>query len=194
MKRFQIGVLAILITLVPLASASAQANEYDFTGPYARGSFALGWANTDVSGVNVTTMVGFGMAGGYRATPWLGVDGEFVYTGAGDIEENGTDVADARVLGFTLNARGYPLAEFGKDLLPKNIQPYGVLGMGGGSAKATSGSSNLSEGSFLFRFGGGLDYLFNDDWGAFFDISYFVTTEDTVVGTGIMQFGVLYRF
>jgi opacity protein-like surface antigen len=169
-------------------------------GPYVRGGVTLGWANVDDDfvGASVSNGVnaGFNIAGGYRFMPALAGEIEFFYITGGDVEVNGATVpfAETNAYAFTANIKAYPLM-FAADDATGLLQPYLVVGIGGGSGEVTNvGVFSGSEGTFLARFGGGLDLMLTNNLGVFADGSYYVTTKDVIGGIGTISFGGIVKF
>jgi len=190
----------LVISSVLLAVPGVAVADGDGLGPYVRGGIAFGWANVDDEFVGFSVSngvnVGFEIGGGYRFHPALAADGEFFFVTGGDVEVTGVTVpgAETQAYGFTANVRAYPL-HFAADDATGLLQPYVVVGIGGGSGEATGvGPFSGSEGTFLARFGGGLDVMFTDRLGAYADGSYYITTKDVIGGVGKISAGGVLKF
>ena len=196
------GPTALLAALAAtlLIAGPATAQSYDQTGPYVRGGLAFGFTNLDgpANALDPGTNVGFNLAGGFRVSPAVALEAELFYVTGGDVELAGTKLGETSVVGFTIDVKGYPMAVLAKKSLPDNLQPYARFGIGGGSGElegsGIAAGIKGSEGAFLARFGGGVDYLMNEHWGVFFDGSYYASNKDIVIGTGVISFGTIYRF
>jgi hypothetical protein len=141
--------------------------------------------------------VGGGVAfgGGYRVTPWLAAELEFDLLAGSDVEVGGSDVGDAQYWAITANVKGYPFSAFEKDVIPAWIQPYARFGMGGGEIEVDfDGLGEEEDGTFVARFGGGIDFLIHRHWGAYVDGGFHVASEDDLDGVGIFTVGAFYRF
>jgi len=200
MRRIRLA--AIAVTVVSMVASVAQAGD-DGLGPYVRGGVALGWANVDDDFVGATVSngvnAGFDIAGGFRFMPALAAEGEFYYVTGGDVTVNGQKVpnAETNAYAFTANIKAYPLM-FNADDATGLLQPYVTVGLGGGSGEVKSPfffqQYAGSEGTFLARFGGGLDLMFTNNIGAYADGAYYITTKDVIGGVGIISFGGILKF
>lgn len=199
MKR--IGLAALAAAVVSMGMSSAQAAEG--LGPYVRGGVALGWANVDDdfvgAAVSNSVNAGFNIAGGFRFMPALAAEAEFYYVTGGDVQVFGATVpgAETNAYAFTANLKLYPLMLTSDDATGF-LQPYATVGIGGGSGELkTSGFGAQfagSEGTFLARFGAGLDLMFTDHIGAYGDGAYYITTKDVIGGVGVISFGGILKF
>lgn len=191
MRMFATTLLATALLALPLAAATAQTYE-SVEGPYVNAALVVGIPSAENSTVsdNLGAQVGFAVAGGYRFNGWLGTDAELYYAGGGDITGSSANTSS---IGVTINAKFYPMALIAPDAFTQALQPYLVTGMGGG--KVMTDLAGLDTGGgFLFRIGGGTEYLFTENWGAYVDLSYHVTTQKWMSGVGVFQFGAAYHF
>lgn len=194
------GLLAIaLIVLMagPVAAQSGVFNEreirgYDYTGPYAQFGVSIGEINFDVRGFDNDVAGGFTLGGGYRVLPWLAVDGNFSYlAGEAEFNPSGRDF-DVEAWGFTFGPKIYPLGFAKVEAVPHFIQPYALIGIGGGEAEIDD--SSVEEDYFLARFILGIDLWATDHFGVFVEGGGFATSEDDIEGAGIFTLGGQYRF
>ncbi len=165
---------------------------YDYTGPYAQFGVSIGQINFDDSEIENDVAGGFTLGGGYRFLPWLAADGNFTYlAGEVDIDGFGGDF-DIEAWGFTFGPKIYPLG-FGKvEDVPHFIQPYALIGIGGGEAEIDD--TSVEEDYFLARFILGVDVWATDHFGLFVEGGGFATSEDDIEGAGIFTLGGQYRF
>ena len=189
-------VLAVLV----VSTGAARAQDGDGLGLFVRGGVALGWANVDENfvGANVENGVnaGFDVAGGYRFSPALAAEAEFFYVTGGEVIVNTFTVpgAETSAYAFLFNGKVYPLM-FSADDATGLLQPYAVVGIGGGSGEVTNvGGLSGSEGTFLAKFGGGLDLMLTNNLGAYAEGAYLITTKDVITGNGLIHFGGIVKF
>lgn len=194
------GLLAATLLLLaagPVAAQSGVFNEreirgYDYTGAYAQFGVSIGEINFDVSGVDNDVAGGFTLGGGYRFLPWLAVDGNFTYL-AGEVDVRGTSRDfDVDAWGFTFGPKIYPLGFAAVDAVPHFVQPYALIGIGGGEAEIDD--TGVDEDYFLARFILGVDVWATDHFGLFVEGGGFATSEDDIEGAGIFTVGGQYRF
>ena len=191
MIRRSLVALGALLLLTPM-TALAEGG----TGAFVQGGVALGWANPTSAFGAVSNGVnpGFNIAVGYRFIPAIAVEGGFTFLTAGSISAGGVTVPGVETQAFAgdVSLKVYPFM-FGADDASGLLQPYLRAGIGGGSGEVKN-SGLPSEGTFLGRFGGGLDVMFTDNLGVFADGSYFVATGDVIAGVGALTFGGIVRF
>lgn len=172
------GILALglgAFTLVVMSAAPARAqDEYGRSAVYliAQGSNNIGGfrGNPESGVVKTDTDHAFGASGalGYR------INDIFAAEISGDWESGWeADVGPTKesedILGgaVTANVRAY----LGTD----RLQPYGVLGLGIGFFEIRHNNTpklRKAQADLVLRFGGGLDYWFNDQIGATMDVTY----------------------
>ena len=203
MRLILTGAMMALLVILPLASAQAEdagkskaaGSKYEAAkGPFVQGSFAILKTNNNSFGFGKPNL-GFGIAGGYRFNEWVSADGEFVWGGR---SQGG---GKTRQFGVTLNAKVYPIGLFAPNFLD-SFQPYGVVGFGGGNFKVKDTFPNAKTGTFIFRFGAGLDWVMTDHFASFVDLSLHATPglKGTALGgpkggaTGVIQFGGRFTF
>lgn len=194
------GLLAVAFFLLaagPVAAQSGVFNErgirgYDYTGPYAQFGVSIGEINFDVRGFDNDVAGGFTLGGGYRVLPWLAVDGNFTYlAGEAEFSPSGRDF-DVEAWGFTFGPKIYPLGLAKVEAVPHFIQPYALIGIGGGEAEIDD--SSVEEDYFLARFILGIDVWATDHFGLFVEGGGFATSEDDIEGAGIFTLGGQFRF
>ena len=176
----------LLLAAQPIAaqgtSKGSGVRGYEYKGAYLQAGAAVGEVNArgdsdDASG-------GFTLTGGYRILPWLAADGNFTYLGNGDDE----------FFSFTFGPKVYPLGMFKVEAIPSFIQPYGLIGLGGGQFD-TDGFRGVNEkGSFIARFILGTDFWVTDHFGLFVEGGGHAASENHVNGAGIFTVGGQYRF
>ena len=218
MNKLRIATITFSLVLAPLATASAQ--EFARMGMYVRGGLVAGFENskalqnaidqTDYS-YEVDTFISGAGAIGYRFHPFFALDVQFEYLGESDVKLSGTDfipgqgtvtfndtkVATIKIWDVTGNVRAYPLT----GVIPDRFQPFALIGMGYGKGEVSSDNAALqnevggSEGGFIVRFGGGLDFYITEHIALYGEGSYVLTTgdiEDTDFGT--LGAGAMWRF
>jgi opacity protein-like surface antigen len=192
-------IATILMMTLPVAAAHAGDSG---KGLYILGGAALGWANVDDdyvgASVSNSTNWGFNLAAGLRFSDLLAAEAQVTYLTAGDVSLFGTTIpgVGTSAVVSTVDAKLYPLALFGSDASSR-LQPYARAGIGGGwgdLSGALAGEFEGSEGTFVARFGAGLDFYLTDNLGLYGDFSYYVTTKDLIVGVGAISFGGIVRF
>ena len=192
------GLLAAVFFLLaagPVASQSGVFNErgirgYDYTGPYAQFGVSIGEINFDVRGIDNDVAGGFTLGGGYRFLPWLAADANFTYL-AGEANARGrSGDFDVEAWGFTFGPKIYPLGLAEVEAVPHFIQPYGLIGIGGGEAEI----GRFGRDYFLARFILGIDVWATDHFGLFVEGGGFATSEDDIEGAGIFTLGGQFRF
>ena len=184
----RVGLMAtfLLLAAQPIAAQSTSKGSgvrgYEYKGAYLQAGAAVGEVNArgdsdDASG-------GFTLTGGYRILPWLAADGNFTYLGNGDDE----------FFSFTFGPKVYPLGMFKVEAIPSFIQPYGLIGLGGGQFD-TDGFRGVNEkGSFIARFILGTDFWVTDHFGLFVEGGGHAASANHVNGAGIFTVGGQYRF
>ena len=117
---------------------------------------------------------GGSLAVGYFMTDWLALQARVQFlsgTGIGDTPNPANlDVSTYNVL-YTGAVKLYPLA-----LLTQNaggqIQPYAIFGIGGQSTLVSVDFFGTGTTAFLLEVGGGLDLMFNSNFGVFGEVTY----------------------
>lgn len=195
MRRIMTGALTALLVALPLAGAQAAEGENKAKGTkyeaakgiYAQGGFVVAKTNYNVS--QLDSNLGFVFAGGYRITEWVAADAEFYWAGR---EQDGG--AKTRQFGVTFNGKIYPIGLISPKTLD-SLQPYGVIGMGGGNWRVKDGAKN---GTFIFRLGAGLDWMLTDHLGLYTDVSLHATPGLKIGSnggaTGVYQLGAKFNF
>ena len=190
MKSLITFAAAALLFLSSASVVQAQ-NKYES----AKGSYAytgLTIAKTNYNNNNLDALIGIAFGGGMRFNEWIAGDVDFYWAG----RDQGNNVKQ-RGFGITFNAKAYPLGYFSPETLDF-IQPYVVMGMGGGNSKFQIPGPNAKEGTFIFRFGAGAEWLFMDNLGAYMDLSLHATpglkTRGSGGATGVVQFGITSHF
>ncbi len=180
------------------ASAQSVFNEsairgYDWTGFYAQAGFAVGEINFD-GPLDSDASGGVTLSAGYRVFPWLSAEGNFTYMGGGDVElNNGADLGEGSFFAFTFGPKFYPLGAFAPDAIPHFIQPYGLVGIGGGEFDIEDSTFD-DESSFIARFILGIDLWATDNFGFFVEGGGHAASEDDVDGVGVFSMGGQFRF
>lgn len=185
-----LGVLLLLGSAAPVLAKSSTAKDSkyaDAKGPYANLGLAISKTNFSAA----DAQVGFAIAGGYRFIDWLAADVEMYSAWR---EQSGVTT---RVFGFTMNAKAYPIGLISPTTLDW-LQPYVVVGMGGGQAKNKFSAGDVKTGTYIFRLGAGTEAFITDHFAAYMDLSLHATPGYKVGGnggaTGVIQFGVAYHF
>jgi len=198
--RLAIVACAVLASLVVLAiGANAQVFDesqirgYDYTGAYGQFGVSVGEINFDDSSSDASG--GFTMTGGYRFLPWLSAEANFSYLGGGDVNFNGAGGdREAEFFAFTFGPKVYPLGFFKVEEIPHFIQPYALIGLGGGEFDIDGSNRIDDEGSFIARFILGVDFWATDHFGLFVEGGGHAASEDDVEGVGLFTLGGQYRF
>jgi hypothetical protein len=150
------------------------------TGPYFRGAFSIGVPG---GAPRAPTLFGLTLTGGYQFMPFVGTEIEISWVGG-----SGRFSAFAAIW----NGRVYPLALFGKTReFP--VQPYALLGIGGGDMHNGPGSSHF--GSFIVNLGMGADWMLGDRFGLYTEVAErFYTRGRPFNGVTAFNFGAVFRF
>ncbi|MFO0688579.1 MAG: outer membrane beta-barrel protein [Myxococcota bacterium] len=189
--------LGLVALGAPLA-ASAQAFDeskirgYDFKGMY--GQFGVSVGQIDFDHTSSDTSGGFTMTGGYRALPWLSAEANFTYLGGGEGGIHGGSKGDSQFFAFTFGPKVYPLGFFKVEEIPDFIQPYALVGLGGGQFDIEGRSGMHDESSFIARFMLGFDVWATDHVGFFVEGGGHAASQDDVQGVGLFTVGGQYRF
>ncbi len=161
-------------------------------GFYAYGSLAIIKTNYDVSGIDPN--IGFGLGAGYRFMDWLAADVDMSWGG----RDQGP--VDSRYFGFTMNGKFYPLGLISPTTLDW-LQPYVVVGMGGGQGKFKASGGDVKTGTYIFRLGAGTEVFIVGGLAAYMDLSLHATPglknaffSSQGGATGVIQFGAVYHF
>ncbi len=186
------GLMAALFffAVQPIAARAQAFDEskirgYDYTGFYGQLGAAVG--EVHARGDSDDASGGFTITGGYRMLPWLSIEGNFTYLGNDDDE----------YFAFTGGPKFYPLGAFKVEAVPHFIQPYGLIGLGGGQFETDPrrGRPDVHDkGSFVARFIVGSDFWVTDHFGLFVEGGGHAASQDHVDGAGIFTLGGQYRF
>lgn len=160
----------------------------EFTGFYGEFGAAVGRIELD-GRADVDTGGGFTMTGGYRFLPWLSGEGNVTYLGGGEIKHTNDDVD---FFSITVGPKLYPMGFLDDQPIPEFVQPYALIGIGGG--QYDGGSAFSEQGTFVARFIFGFDLWVTDHIGGFVEGGYHVASDSDVDGTGIFSIGAQYRF
>lgn len=189
--------LALTFSFTSVASADDSAR-YARKGPYME--WAASYAHfvgledeLQIAGAPAFEVTD-GMSGditvGYRIHERVAVDGQFTFTGLGDVKVNDRTISQFEHYALTVNSRIY--------LLTGRIQPYAVGGIGFQTAeidtKFIAAVKHRSTG-VAFRVGGGVDFYVTDRFA-------FTTAATYLVGLGSVdafdtlqgRAGVMFRF
>jgi hypothetical protein len=195
-----VGLMAALFILVaqPIAAQGGAPTKsgvrgYEYTGVYGQFGVAVGEINFDLGDSDSDASGGFTMTGGYRFLPWLSAEANFTYLGGGDVEINNTNVGEGQFFAFTFGPKFYPLGAFKVEAIPERVQPYGLIGIGGGEFDIDDSGFD-DESSFIARFILGIDFWATDHIGLFVEGGGHAASESDVDGVGIFTVGGQYRF
>jgi len=181
--------------LVSPADVRADGVQPDQTGAYLNLGANIGAPDFDFAGVDGKVGGGVAFGAGYRMTKWLAAELEFDLLAGSDVKVNGSKIGDAQYWAITGNVKAYPFQAFETDVIPAWIQPYGRFGMGGGEIEIDfDNAGTRDQGTFVARFGGGIDFLLDRHWALYMDGGYHATSEDDLDGVGIFTLGAFYRF
>jgi hypothetical protein len=157
-------------------------------GVYLYGGLAIMKTNANASAIEDPN-VGIAFGGGYRFIDWLAADIDIAW--AGREQSNGNKT---RNFSFTMNGKVYPIGLISPKTLDR-VQPYVVVGMGGGQFKVKNGGS---VGTYIFRLGAGTEVFIVGGLSAYMDLSLHATPGYKSGGnggaTGVVQFGAQYHF
>jgi hypothetical protein len=197
MKWTRLAAAALMLLCVQSGSASAEnalfsesKEGYKWLGPYAKLGLAIGFPNENHRLPDVDPGAGLDFAGGWRVTPWLAAELDMNFIAGADVAHTNHDLS---VFAATVNVKAYPLGALDADQVPFTaVQPYLLFGIGGGEVRL----HHSHKGSFLARFGGGVDWWISESWGAYFDLGYVVVEKDRtgLDGEGLMMLGAMFRF
>ena len=194
-KSFLIG---LMICAISSLSAAEEPEEGDFvnTGGYIVLGGVTAFNNfSDIPPTfNFDTSLGFMLRGGYRIDRYFSVEAEGNFLSGWDTDDTvvpGIDASDFTLDGgiATINALAYlPLGRF---------QPHLTVGLGGmwGQLRTTASTSEICgpnefwfcqpvysqlghSGSFVMKFGGGLDFYVTRDWAIALDVAYVLPFGD----------------
>ena len=188
------SIAALVIVAAAPASAQGRAQSgsgfEDYIGPYAQFAFSIGRIDFD-NPIDSDASGGFGLTGGYRALPWLSAEAHFQFLGGQDNAEVGFVDRDSHFWVFTFGPKVYPLALVGDTGIPNTIQPYGLIGIGGGEAEIDGGDD---ESTFVGRFILGVDVWIDEQIGVFVEGGGFAAEDDDIDGAGVFSVGGQVRF
>ena len=158
------------------------------------GQFGVSVGQIDFDHTSSDTSGGFTMTGGYRALPWLSAEANFTYLGGGEGGIHGGSKGDSQFFAFTFGPKVYPLGFFKVEEIPDFIQPYALVGLGGGQFDIEGRSGMHDESSFIARFMLGFDVWATDHVGFFVEGGGHAASQDDVQGVGLFTVGGQYRF
>lgn len=189
-----VGLLALFMAM-PAKAESSRNDEFVDPGAYlVLGGFTAFSEFKDIS-ADFETSLGFMVRGGYRINSIFAVEAEGNFIAGWDTQDEepppGTEQSDFTLDGgtATVNALAYwPLGR---------LQPHILVGLGGMWAQLRT-SNPVSQicsvdyywycqsvylqldhaGSFVMKFGGGLDYYLTRDWAVVLDASYVLPFGD----------------
>jgi len=201
-KSIAFAALALLFVMSVSAASAQEGSRSENRYSENRGFYTyvgLAIAKTNYSTLGLDPNVGFAFGGGYRFMDWMAADVDFYWAG----RDQGTLLGKTRQFGITANAKMYPMGLFAPDTLDF-LQPYVVMGMGGGNFKFESPflspffPGNLKQGTFIFRIGAGAEVFIVDGLAGYMDLSLHATPGLKFRGeggaTGVIQFGLAYHF
>jgi len=201
-----IGSAALLAGLLAGPSLAAE------PGAYVKGGIGVGIAAEDSGAVDDLAQ-GLGaagaslsidpgadihLAGGYNINEWLAGEAsmDFIVGATADASAAGFGSIEVDLFAFEFLVSGklYPLglADAGSDWL----DPYALVGIGGGRFTAEAEGFDVGESSFIARFGGGVEAMMWDNVGIYAEGSFDLVTESKTLLTGIGRAvgGAIYRF
>ncbi|MBY0400179.1 porin family protein [Myxococcota bacterium] len=165
---------------------------YDYKGAYGQFGASVGEINFDDSSSDASG--GFTMTGGYRFLPWLSAEANFTYLGGGDVEVGNFDAGEGEFFAFTFGPKVYPLGLLKVEEIPHFVQPYALIGIGGGEFDIDGPAGVHDESAFVARFLLGFDVWATDHIGFFVEGGGHAASEDDVEGVGLFTVGGQYRF
>jgi hypothetical protein len=184
-------IVLVFITF-PIASAFAQPEAeveveaeslYDYIGPYLQAGVAVGFFDAHKGSVDFDPGIGFAVSAGYRVNAYLAGQMDLTYIFEADTDDflkvEGIDFGESdktktlEHYEVTINLKGYPLGYYEVSEVPDWVQPYAKFGFGFAEAKL----GPVDEVRFLLRFGAGLDFMINDQFGVYLDGGYSVITQ-----------------
>jgi hypothetical protein len=188
-----VSILSLIFLAGPSMAQSWTSGEsgpvgYEYEGIYAQFGATIGVIEFD-NRRDADAGGGFTLTGGYRLLSWLSGEANVTYVGGGNAEGPG---GDASFYAFTFGPKFYPLGPVKDSPIPELIQPYGLVGLGGGEFKVDD--TNYDKTSFIARFLLGVDFWLSDHFGGFIEGGYHVAAESDVDGAGVFSFGGQIRF
>ena len=160
----------------------------EFEGFYAQFGASVGEIEFD-GGADVDAGGGFTMTGGYRFLPWLAGEANVSYLGGGEVD--GTN-READFFSVTFGPKLFPMGLLEEQPIPEYLQPYALIGIGGGEYDVER--TGFEESTFIARFIVGFDLWFTDHLGSFVEGGYHVAADGDIDGTGLFTIGAQYRF
>ena len=164
-------------------------------GPYVRFGVGVGGIDFDdkIDGADIDSGAsgGFNLSGGYRAMPWLAVEGDLTLLGGqNNVEVNDNNDEDSEFWAVTIGPKLYPLGLIDSENIPDTIQPYAFVGIGGGEFEI----DDAEKKTFAARFILGLDVWIDEQFGLYVEGGGFATDDDDLGGAGLVSVGGLVRF
>lgn len=194
--------VALSCGLLGAATAGAQARlfdessmpGYEYRGPYAQLGGGGGVIDPGISGLETGVGGGFTLTGGWRALSWLSGEVNLSYLTGGNVQVGGVSVGEASFFAFSFGPKLYPLGALEIEAIPQFIQPYGLVGVGGGEFEFKGSGIDTTVDTFIARFLVGFDVWATKSFGLFAEGGYHLATADEVDGAGIFTFGAQARF
>lgn len=164
-----------------------------YQGPYVHFGLTVGRTDYDPNGIDSDASGGFAFAGGYRFLPWLAGEAHFQFLGGEENVEIGPVERDSHSFAFTFGPKFFPVMLMPADErpIPDNVQPYALIGIGGGEYEIDGGEE---ESTFLARFVLGVDFWLDEHLGLFVEGGGYAVDEDDIDGSGVFTVGAQYRF
>lgn len=160
----------------------------EFTGFYGQFGVSVGEIELD-GNADVDAGGGFTMTGGYRLLSWLALEGNISYLGGGELDGTNREVD---FFSITFGPKFYPLGALREQPMLQLVQPYALVGIGGGEYDIED--TGYEESTFIARFIAGFDVWLTDHAGVFVEGGYHVAADDDIDGTGLFTVGGQYRF
>ncbi len=189
MVRVSIRTASVFIaTLILATSVAAQGGYKSSEGYVALGGSAAqcSWSGTRVAGDCgdfFDGSLGFNFRGGVSVSEWITVEGQVEWISGYDLKSPGSTAvvgltrASLESVAYTVNLRFYPL--------DGRIQPYAIAGVGGQNTWLETNLGNSDGfGSFIGRFGGGVDIYLTRHIALTGEFTYVAATEGTTTFRG----------
>jgi opacity protein-like surface antigen len=190
------GICACLLLAAPALAEDGKQSE----GPdYGRDGFYLGANVIGASYINIgdrdqspdaDETAGFNIYGGYRFNEGIAFEVQGEWLAKSDVDVNNTS-SDIETWAITGNVKYF--------ILPDRFQPYLLMGMGGMHADFKDdfdAGLGGSDGDFIFRFGGGLDFYITEAIVASLGADYVLPAGSDLEDLDYVSYGagIQYRF
>lgn len=200
LRAVALAASALLSAAAPVSAQvelfdSGSIRGYEYTGAYVQFGPSVGQINFDGGNTDSEASGGVTLSGGYRINSWLAADANFGFLGGGDVDVNNINVGEGQYWAITVGPKLYPLGALKAEGIAHFIQPYGLVGLGGGQLDLRDSNFPYnSKDAFFARFILGVDLWATDHFGFFVEGGGLASSEDDLEGIGTFNFGGQYRF